>query len=172
MMILTALLPGALARSLLALFSVIAAGGFAFSELYHAAMTPDMIRNSLETDSGETMGLMSPRLIMYFLLCALPPVWISLRLMPKALGLRSRAGLLCWAMAALIAGGAALLTDFSAIAIYMRNNHEARYFIAPQNVISSFVRTVASDGSAAAVKERKVIDPSPKLLQHAPRAVP
>lgn len=164
MMILTALLPGVLARWLLALFSVIAAGGFAFSELYHAAMTPDMIRNAIETDSGEAMGLMSPRLLVYFLLCALPPVWLSLRLVPKAMSIRSRAGLLLWALTALIAGGAALMTDFSSIAIYMRNNHQARYFIAPQNVISSFVRTVTSDGSASAVKERKVVDPSPKLL--------
>ena len=164
MMILTALLPGVLARWSLALFSIIAAGGFAFSELYHAAMTPDMLRNALETDSGEAMGLMSPRLLVYFLICALPPVWLSLRLVPKALSIRSRAGLLLWALTALIAGGAALMTDYSSVAIYMRNNHEARYFIAPQNIISSFVRTVTSDGSASAVKERKVIDPSPKLL--------
>ena len=164
MMILTALLPGVLARWSLALFSIIAAGGFAFSELYHAAMTPDMLRNALETDSGEAMGLMSPRLLVYFLICALPPVWLSLRLVPKAMSIRSRAGLLLWALTALIAGGAALMTDYSSVAIYMRNNHEARYFIAPQNVISSFVRTVTSDGSASAVKERKVVDPSPKLL--------
>ncbi|MDY6275510.1 MAG: sulfatase-like hydrolase/transferase [Succinivibrionaceae bacterium] len=164
MMILTALLPGVLARWSLALFSIIAAGGFAFSELYHAAMTPDMLRNALETDSGEAMGLMSPRLLVYFLICALPPVWLSLRLVPKALSIRSRAGLLLWALTALIAGCAALMTDYSSVAIYMRNNHEARYFIALQNIISSFVRTVTSDGSASAVKERKVIDPSPKLL--------
>lgn len=70
MMILTALLPGAIARWLLALFSIIAAGGFAFSEIYHATMTPDMIRYALETDSGEAMGLMSPRLLVYFIICA------------------------------------------------------------------------------------------------------
>lgn len=164
MTILTALLPGAIARWLLALFSIIAAGGFAFSEIYHATMTPDMIRYALETDSGEAMGLMSPRLLVYFIICALPPVWVALRRIPKALSIRSRIGLLLWALTALIAGGAALMTDYSSVAIYICNYHEARYFILPQNVISSFVRTVTSDGSLAAVKERRIVDPSPKLL--------
>ena len=67
------------------------------------------------------------------------------------------------AFAVTVLAVAFLLSQFSTLAAFMRNQKEARYLIEPPAVIYSFVRTLVSDGTPER-KERLVIDAAPSLV--------
>lgn len=154
-----------LLRWVLILLSVVGAGGYAFSVLYNAVMSPDMLRNALATDTHEALGLFSPALVGQFLLASAPVILFLVKYpTQKTSEWKAR---LASAAAALVslAAGAALAFAFSQdLSFYMRRHRDARYFLSPVNVVYSAIRTQAHDKSPDSVAVREVVDSSPKLL--------
>ena len=159
-----ALLGGRALRWVLAVLSVIGAGGFAFSVMYNAVMSPDMLRNALATDAHEALDLMSPALFGWFLFAAVPPCLFLAKFKAGAVrGLRARLQSALAGLLFLIAGGAVLFAFSQDLSFYMRAHREARYLLSPANVVYSAIRTQAHDKSPDSVKERVPVDPSPAL---------
>lgn len=158
-----AALPDKAFKAATVLLSILAAAGGTFAIRYHAAMTPEMLRNTFETDPREATELMSLSLVALFALLCLPAALISVKCWQPLKGLKSRVLLALAAPLLVTCGAAALFTDFSSAAIYMREHHDARYFLMPSAVVSSSVRTFVSD-TAAKPTVRAVVDPHPVLL--------
>lgn len=159
-----ALLGGRLLRWVLIALSMIGAGGFAFSLLYNAVMSPDMLRNALATDAQEALGLMSPALAGCFLAAAVPVTAFLWRFPAgRVRGLKLRAASAGAALLCLAASAAALFAFSQDLAFYMRGHRDARYFLSPVNVVYSVIRTQVHDKSPDSVKERIVVDAAPRL---------
>lgn len=150
-------------KAILVLLSAVGAGAFAFSLLFNAAMSPEMMRNALETDTREARELLTPALFGLVAAALLPPAiaaWKTLipkRPMKPRLGSAGLA-LLCTALAA-----GSVLAGFQDISVFMREHKEVRYLIAPVNVLYSAASTMLHDQSADSVKERTPVDASPAL---------
>lgn len=162
--LLQALLGVRASKVLLFILSVIGAGGFAFSVLYNAVMSPDMLRNALATDIHEVMGLMSLPLFGYFALGAIP-VCVFLWFFPRAglSGASFRLKSLGLSVVLFAAAGATLYFSMQDFSFFMRGHREARYLITPFNVVYSAVRTQAHDKSPDSNAPRAVVDASPAL---------
>ena len=158
----SALLPLPLAGAITALLGIIAAVAFAFSFRYNAAMTPEMIQNAFETDKREARDLMTPQLILCFLVILLPQIPLFFRMIKARARLKIRARMALLGICCAMLSAASLFTDFSGIAIYMREHHDARYFIAPSDAAASAVRALTTDAQSGAV-ERVPLDKSPVL---------
>ncbi|MGN0909450.1 MAG: phosphoethanolamine transferase [Succinivibrio sp.] len=158
----SALLPLAAAGAVTAILGVIAAVAFAFSYRYNAAMTPEMIQNALETDTREARDLMTPQLALCFLAVLLPQIPLLARMIRARARIKVRVRMALLGVSCAMLSAAALFTDFSGIAIYMREHHDARYFIAPSDAAASAVRALTTDASSGTVK-REIIDKSPLL---------
>ncbi len=150
-------------KFLLILLSTVGAGGFAFSLLYSAAMSPDMLRNAFATTPEEATDLFSPSLVFFFLLALLPPagfvLWYPVAKRPVSARLREVA----LAAAFLIAGAGVIATDLKASAFYFRGKKAERYYIAPVNVIYSAIKTQVKDEEPGQIKTRIIVDPKPVL---------
>ncbi len=155
-------------KFLLILLSTVGAGGFAFSLLYSAAMSPDMLRNAFATTPEEATDLFSPSLVFFFLLALLPPVgfvlWYPVAKRPISARLREVA----LAAAFLIAGAGVIATDLKASSFYFRGKKAERYYIAPVNVIYSAIKTQVKDEEPGQIKVRIVVDSKP-VLSPAPK---
>lgn len=163
LILLNALLPSLAFKIIAIALALIASGGATFSITLNVAITPEMVTNALQTDARETYELISLRLVLSFLALFIPCLFLTLKLIPKHLTLCTRAKLLACALLSLIAACGALFTDFSSAAIYMREHHEARYYLTPSNVISSYVRTL-SQGDSSIPQVREVVEATPSLV--------
>jgi lipid A ethanolaminephosphotransferase len=155
-------LPFVISGSLTAILGIIAAVAFAFSVRYNAAMTPEMIQNAFETDPAEARDLMTPQLFGCFFLILLPQIPVLWRMIRARARIKVRVRMAALAVVCIVLSAASLFTDFSGIAIYMREHHDARYFIAPSDATASAIRALTTDASAAAVK-REPVDKTPVL---------
>ena len=154
-------------RWVLAVLALVGAGADAFTTLYGTVMTPDMVRNALSTDWREATELVGLRWALRTLVFALPALVTAFAfptvVRPIGLTMKDR---LRWggtAFAVTVLAVAFLLSQFSTLAAFMRNQKDARYLIEPPAVIYSFVRTLVSDGTPER-KERLVIDAAPTLV--------
>ena len=154
-------------RVILSVLVLVGAGADAFTTLYGTVMTPDMVRNALATDWREATELVGLRWALRTLVFALPALVTAFAfptvVRPVGLTMIDR---LRWggtAFAVTVLAVAFLLSQFSTLAAFMRNQKEARYLIEPPAVIYSFVRTLVSDGTPER-KERLVIDAAPSLV--------
>ncbi len=163
LLLMSSVLPLALSGSLFSILGVIAAVAFAFSYRYNAAMTPEMIQNAIETDPREAGDLMTPQLLLCFLLILIPQIPLLARMVRARAHLKIRARMALLAICCACLSVASLFTDFSGISIYMREHHDARYFIAPSDATASAIRALTTDASAGAVA-REMLDKSPLLL--------
>lgn len=162
-------------RILLFLFALIGAGADAFTTLYGTVMTPDMLRNALATDPREAAELIGLRYVYHTAIFATPGIFFSLftpRVIPGRLN--ENIGKLRFITSVVflfvfVAG--CVLSQFSFLSSYMRNNKEARYLIEPAAVIYSFGRTFARDSAPKSVG-RDVIDPNPKIEANSNSARP
>ena len=160
-----ALLGQKLLRWVLVLLSIVGAGGYAFSVLYNAVMSPDMLRNALATDTHEALGLFSPALVGQFLFAAAPVIFFLVKYpAAKASGWKARLASAGTALASLAAGAALAFAFSQDLSFYMRSHRDARYFLSPVNVVYSAIRTQAHDKFPDSVAVREVVDPSPRLL--------
>ena len=162
-------------RILLSLLAIIGAGADAFTTLYGTVMTPDMLRNALATDLREATELLSLRYIYHTAIFAAPGIFFSLftpRVIPGSLSENiGRLRFITSVVFLFVFAIGCVLSQFSFLSSYMRNNKEARYLIEPTSVIYSFVRTFATDSAPKAVG-RDVIDPNPKIKASANSARP
>ena len=153
-------------RWVLAVLALVGAGADAFTTLYGTVMTPDMVRNALSTDWREATELVGWRWITRTLLFALPALAVAF-FAPTVEQKTARdfRGKLRYTTRAVLLTAVTmgfLLSQFSTLSAFMRNQKEARYLIEPVAVIYSFVRTLVSDGTPQK-KERLVIDSTPVL---------
>ncbi len=138
-------------------------------------MTPDMLRNALATDPREASELIGWRYIYHTVIFAAPGIFFSFftpRVIPR--GLSENIGELPFITSVVflfVFAIGCVLSQFSFLSSYMRNNKEARYLIEPAAVVYSFARTFATDSSPKAVG-RDVIDPKPKIKTSANSARP
>ncbi len=153
-------------RAALALLTLAGAGADAFTTLYGTVMTPDMVRNALATDWHEAAELVGWRWTARFVLFALPGLAVALLAPPvvrqTAADFRSRLLFVTQGVAAFVVTAVFLLSQFSTLAAFMRNDKQARYLIEPAAVLYSFTRTLISDGTPEN-RPRAVIDPEPTL---------
>jgi lipid A ethanolaminephosphotransferase len=158
-----------LARGVLAVLVVAAAGAGFFMARYHVVMDPSMLRNTLRTDWSEARELLGWDLAGHLLLFAgLPLVALSrVRLVaqPWRRALLARLGLLAGSAAVLVVGLLLVFQDFSAV---IRNQRELRYLITPANLVYSAARVLAVDSAVAAVP-RKPVGTDAHLGPHAQR---
>ena len=153
-------------RWVLAVLALVGAGADAFTTLYGTVMTPDMVQNALSTDWREATELVGWRWTTRTLLFALPALAIAF-FAPTVEQKTARdfRGKLRYTTRAVLLTAVTmgfLLSQFSTLSAFMRNQKEARYLIEPVAVIYSFVRTLVSDGTPQK-KERLVIDSTPVL---------
>ena len=154
-------------RWILVFLALIGAGADAFTTLYGTVMTPDMVRNALATDWREATELVGLRWAFRTVLFALPALAVALFSpdvevgFPRSFRSRLLAATRGIAVTVFILGF--LLSQFSTLSAFMRNQKEARYLIEPVAVIYSFIRTLSTDASPQK-KDRIVIDAEPALL--------
>ena len=154
-------------RVVLIILVLIGAGADAFTTLYGTVMTPDMLRNALSTDYREASELISLRFFLRTFLFAAPGLYTAFFMgdvasYEKTLS-SGKLRTLTKAIFSIVFVIAFLLSQFSFLSSYMRNNKEARYLIEPAAVIYSFAKTFVSDASPKAI-DRVVIDPAPVSL--------
>ncbi len=154
-------------RLALALLTLAGAGADAFTTLYGTVMTPDMVRNALATDWHEATELVGWRWAAHTALFALPGLAVALFAPPvvrKTAGdFRSKLLYTTKGVAAFVVTAVFLLSQFSTLAAFMRNEKQARYLIEPAAVLYSFTRTLVADGTPED-RTRAVIDPAPALV--------
>ena len=146
-----------LARAVLAVLLVAAAGAGFFMARYHVVVDPTMLRNALRTDWPEARELLGWDLAGHLLLFAgLPLAALSrvhLVAQPWRRALVLRLALLAGSVAVLVIGLLLVFQDFSAA---IRNQRELRYLITPANLVYSAARVLAVDSAVAAVPRRAV----------------
>lgn len=172
LVLVVSLLPGWLVRSLLGCLSLCAAVVFTAGFLYGTPMTPDMMRNFLETDLTEASAYLSAKTVLIFIAACLPGLAVSLFVpLPRLPGPEANApaarkrpvtSVLLTVPVFIAAALGLILLNFQFLAGAMRSDRSMRYQIAPLSLVWSSVRTLAHDGSAGSVRERAVIDPAPK----------
>ena len=154
-------------RAALALLTLLGAGADAFTTLYGTVMTPDMVRNALATDWHEATELVGWRWVARTALFALPGLAVALFAPPVVRGaaadFRSRLLFVTKGVAAFVVTAVFLLSQFSTLAAFMRNDKQARYLIEPAAVVYSTARTLIADGTPEN-RTRAVIDPEPALV--------
>ena len=153
-------------RWVLAVLALVGAGADAFTTLYGTVMTPDMVRNALSTDWREATELVGWRWATRTLLFALPALAVAF-FAPTVERKTARdfRGKLRYTTRAVLLTAVTmgfLLSQFSTLSAFMRNQKEARYLIEPIAVIYSFARTLVSDGTPQK-KERLFIDSNLKV---------
>lgn len=155
------ILPRRLYQLLILILSISGVTALFASLLYGTTMTPDMVRNFLETDSREAKMYLS---VSSALLC-------TFLLIPSVLLMRTgetvktafsercrRAGL---AALALLIGLLVLLSQLQPFSALMRNDKSLRYMIAPFNTVYSTVSTLLRDKSTGGPRERVIVDINP-----------
>jgi len=141
MLLLRLLSPGRTLRWMLGVLLVLAAGASWFADTYGVVLDSEMLRNVAQTNPAEARDFIGmPLLVRLLWQAGLPIALISQARLPLRVWTRS---LREYALGAL--GGAALLLVaalpmYSSYATFFRNQHAARYYIAPANVIVGSVR--------------------------------
>ncbi len=142
-----------LAKPLLTLLLVIAAGTAYFMGAYGVVIHKLMIQNVFETDPAEIKGLISPLLVLDLLLLGVLPSLLVWRARINYAGF----GRELWRK--IKAGGGALLLAIVIIlclsaqfASFFRNHKEVRQKVNPLNVVAATLSYWADSGQAAEVK--------------------
>ena len=153
-------------RWILTLLALVGAGADAFTTLYGTVMTPDMVRNALATDWREATELVGLRWGLRTILFALPALAVACFgpdvERPVSGDFREKLQTFTQTVAVTVFTMGFLLSQFSTLAAFMRNQKEARYLIEPVAVIYSFIRTLTTNASPQK-KDRVVIDAAPVL---------
>ena len=138
------------AKPLLAVLTLAAAMASYYAESFGVVLDPGMLRNVLHTEFKEASDLIGWPLLRHILLEAGPMLallaWVRIRPAPVARLLLRRAALLLTAV--LLLGGAVAMR-YQDLSSLFRNQKEARYLIAPLNVVYSSLRALAVPAQAA-----------------------
>lgn len=146
-----------MAKPLLGVLTLIAAGTSHYAAQMGVYFDPGMVRSILRTDVAEARELLTPSLMLHVLGLALPPLSmlqrVQLRRRPlvRALAVRTVSAAL-----ALIIAAAALGFVFKDFSSQMRNHKEIRYLVTPAAPVWSAARVLTNDARAASVPRRPV----------------
>lgn len=145
------------ARPLLALLTVVAAVASFYAANFGVVLDPGMMRNALHTEVKEAADLIGWPLLRHLVLEAGPMLvllaWVRIQRGTMVRQLLRRSALVLGSVL-LLAGSLGLsYQDLSAL---FRNQKEARYLIAPLNVVYSTVRVLALPGQAAPLERQLV----------------
>lgn len=129
-----------------------------FMQRYRVYMDPSMLRNVLQTDTAESLELLSSwSLLPHLALQAMLPLVLlwRVRLVRRAWlpGLFARIRLLLVAGLVLVA---ALLAAFQPLSTAVRNHREVRYLFTPANYLWSLARVTVKDARGARAPRKPV----------------
>ena len=145
------------ARPLLGLLAVAAAVATYYTGTFGVVLDPGMLRNALHTEVKEASDLIGWPLLRHVLVEAGPLLlllaWVRIRRGSAGRLLLRRVALLA-ASFVLLAGGVGL--SYQDLSSLFRNQKEARYLIAPLNVVYSSARALAVPSQAAPLERRLV----------------
>ena len=140
------------------------------SLLYGTTMTPDMVRNFLQTDSREVSMYFSFSSVFIFLFLFTPAVlllWTGRGSCNLTIERLKRLGLFALF---LFVGILMLVTQFQPFSALMRNDKSMRYMIAPFNVVYSTASTLLRDQNTDGRRIRAIVDSNPRALTSPNRA--
>ncbi len=144
-------------KPLLGCLVLIASGASYFAGHFGVYFDPGMLHNVVQTDVAEAGELLTPELLRYALVLALPPLLVLWRVrlrrrrLPAAVLARALSILMALVVAVTSLGG--VYKDFS---VQMRRHKEMRYLITPAAVLWSIGRVLAGDARAAALPRQTV----------------
>lgn len=131
------LIPGTrLLKAVLAVLLVAASVGAYFADTYGVSIDREAIRNLLETDSREVIGLLNARLFFYLLVLGVAPAVLLFRLRLTGLGFRRalvQRGAVITGVLLISAGSFAVFG--SHYASFIREHKSVRYLITPANIV-------------------------------------
>lgn len=164
------ILPRRLYQLLILILSISGVIALFASLLYGTTMTPDMVRNFIETDTREAMTYLS---VSSALICVFLMVPSVLLLRGESTGKTTfsercrRAG---FTALSLLIGILLLLSQLQPFSALMRNDKSSRYLIAPFNTVYSTASTLLRDKSTGGPRERVIVDVNPVALTAPKRA--
>ena len=158
---LISVLPGRAASPIIFFLSIIGVVSLASYLLYGTIMTPDMIRNFIETDTDEAASYVSLSLIGVSIFLALPSTLIFFIKKEDKILKFAVLRKLTAASACVLTGIILLAAELQPVTALMRLDKSMRYLIAPYNVMyssaSAFFR-----GRTDAPHRKLIVDPEPK----------
>ncbi len=120
-----------------------------YIQQYHIYLDPSMARNILHTNFFEARELWSLRLWKYWVIWVIPAALIISLIPVKSenwkVGVQTR--LIAISLSGLLAA-LLLFAHYKPLAVFLRNHHEARYWVTPGNLLWSFSQALHADAHA------------------------
>lgn len=159
---LISVLPTVVERVLLGLLTICGSLSFVCYELYGTILTPDMIRNFLETNSAEASQYFSFSSLGLSCLMMAPGCFLLMNESGEKKQWSDCLKKLAAFAASILVGALLLLSQLQPFSATMRNDKTLRYLIAPFNVVYSTGSTLLRDQSTDGKQEKMIIDANPK----------
>ncbi len=140
------------------------------SLLYGTTMTPDMLRNFLQTDAREASMYFSVSTVLLFVFLFAPVLLLVHTAERGKILLSERCKRLGLSALFLLVGVLILLSQLQPFSALMRNDKSLRYMIAPFNTVYSTASTLLRDQNTDAERIRVVVDPNPQATLSPDRA--
>lgn len=154
-------LPRNLYRLLMIVLSISGVTALFASLLYGTTMTPDMVRNFIETDSREALMYLSVSSALLCVFLLIPSALLLAGGSGEKLSFSERCRRAGLSALALLIGILVLLSQLQPFSALMRNDKSLRYMIAPFNTVYSTASTLLRDKSTGGPRERVVVDINP-----------
>lgn len=158
---LIAILPRRLFQILILILSLSGVAALFSSLLYGTTMTPDMVRNFLQTDAKEASMYLSASSGLLFVFLFIPAILILKTCRPSIVTFADRFKRLGLSALFLLVGILLLLSQLQPFSAIMRMDKSMRYMIAPFNVVYSTASTLLRDKNTDAERVRLIVDPNP-----------
>lgn len=152
------LLPTKILKPVLGVLILISAVTNVFCSQYGIVISPNMIRNSLETNPAEVLDLITLTWIFKVILFSALPL-VCLKYLPQTKRVASFSmGLLSIGFA-----GIFVLSALQPMSSLMRNHRDVRYLITPFNSLVSTYKTFKEDSSSSSQRVRLIVDDTPQM---------
>ena len=162
---LLAILPKRLFQLSLLILSLSGLTALISSLLYGTTMTPDMVRNFLQTDTKEASMYLSVSSVSLFVFLFIPAVLLLKNSKDGTIALADRFKRLGLSALFLLIGILLLFSQLQPFSALMRMDKSMRYMIAPFNVVYSTASTLLRDQNTDAVRVRQIVDPNPYVTE-------
>lgn len=155
------LLPRRLFQLMLIILGLSGVTALIASLLYGTTMTPDMLRNFLQTDAREASMYFSVSTVLLFVFLFAPVLLLITTADRGKVLLAERFKRLGLSALFLLIGVLILVSQLQPFSALMRNDKSLRYMIAPFNTVYSTASTLLRDQNTDAKRVRVVVDPNP-----------
>ena len=164
------LLPRRLFQLMLIILGLSGVTALIASLLYGTTMTPDMLRNFLQTDAREASMYFSVSTVLLFVFLFAPVLLLITTADRGKVLLAERFKRLGLSALFLLIGVLILVSQLQPFSALMRNDKSLRYMIAPFNTVYSTASTLLRDQNTDAKRVRVVVDPNPRASVSPARA--